>query len=207
MSLQAHGRRGITNILKEPGFQTTSSFRLPASGTYALALDTSDFRHEMTAAEFDKYMEEEGLAAAQAAWARSPVKGRKVREAFRRHAKALVKAGGGAAANDGPVTRRLGQRLEIVPAANPYTLRAGQSLPATIWFRGRPLAGALVTLGDLDRPKEPLLTARSNSAGRVSFRMPASGRWMMNVVWSVPSTVKGTDFETSFSSLTFAAAQ
>jgi hypothetical protein len=34
--------------------------------------------------------------------------------------------------------------------------------------------------------------------------MPATGRWMMNVVWSVPSRTKGTDYETSFSSLTFA---
>jgi uncharacterized GH25 family protein len=101
--------------------------------------------------------------------------------------------------------QRLGQQLEIVPAANPLMLRGGDTLRATIWFAGRPLAGALVTLGSLDRPKDALLPLRSNAAGNVEFRMPASGRWMVNVVWSIPSRRPGTDFETSFSSLTFAA--
>lgn len=105
---------------------------------------------------------------------------------------------------DGPVTKRIGQRLEIVPAANPFRLRAGASLPAAVWFRGKPLSNALVTLGDLDRPKDPLVAVRSNASGRVSFRLPRPGRWMMNVVWSVPSAAASSDFQTSFSSLTFA---
>jgi uncharacterized GH25 family protein len=72
-----------------------------------------------------------------------------------------------------------------------------------IWFKDKPLAGALVTLGDLDRPKDQQLSMRSDAGGKVDFRLPRAGRWMMNVVWSVPSTAASTDFQTSFSSLTF----
>jgi uncharacterized GH25 family protein len=62
----------------------------------------------------------------------------------------------------------------------------------------------MVILADLDRPKDRQLSMRTDASGRVSFRLPRAGRWMMNVVWSVPSTAASADFQTSFSSLTFA---
>ncbi|HEY0164518.1 MAG TPA: DUF4198 domain-containing protein [Sphingomicrobium sp.] len=203
LSMRDHGPRGVTNLLSVGEFQQRSALRYATAGTHVIALATGEFRNDMTPAEFPAYMEEEGLAAAQAAWKRAPVRLGKVREAYRRYAKALVQVGGSPA--PGASTQRLGQQLEIVPAANPVMLRGGDRLRATIWFAGRPLAGALVTLGSLDRPKDALVPRRSNAAGKVEFRMPSSGRWMVNVVWGVPSNRPGTDFETSFSSLTFAA--
>lgn len=203
-SMKARGHHGTTDLLKVRGFRAATGVTLARPGTYLLSLDTGDFRNQMSPKDFAAYLDEEGLAGAKAAWRQAPVTSRKVRELYRRHAKALVKVGTGAHALEGPVSRRIGQRLEIVPGANPYRLRAGSSLPATIWFRDKPLAGALVTLGDLDRPKDPLVAVRSDAAGKVSFRLPRPGRWMMNVVWSVPSSAASTDFQTSFSSLTFA---
>ena len=203
LSMRDHGPRGMTNLLNVREFRERSALRYATRGTHVIALSTGEFRNDMTPAEFPAYMEEEGLTAAQAAWKRAPVRSGKVREAYRRYAKALVQIGG--SPTRGAATRHIGQQLEIVPAANPLMLRAGDPLRATIWFAGRPRPGALVTLGSLDRPKDALVPVRSDSAGNVSFRMPASGRWMVNVVWGVPSKRAGTDFETSFSSLTFAA--
>jgi uncharacterized GH25 family protein len=203
LSMRDHGPRGTTNLLTVKEFGQRGALRWATPGTHVITLGSGDFRNDMSPSEFPAYMEEEGLAAAQAAWKRAPVRSGNVREAYRRYAKALVQVG--PTPTLGPATRRLGQQLEIVPAVNPLMLRAGDPLRATIWFAGRPLAGALVTLGSLDRPKDALLPVRSNAAGNVAFRMPASGRWMVNVVWSVPSRRTGTDFETSFSSLTFAA--
>jgi uncharacterized GH25 family protein len=203
LSIRDHGPRGVTNLLSVREFRQRSALRYATPGTHVIALATGEFRNDMTPVEFPAYMEEEGLAAAQAAWKRAPVRSGKVREAYRRYAKALIQVG--RSPTRGAPMQRLGQQLEIVPAANPLMLRGGDTLRATIWFAGRPLAGALVTLGSLDRPKDALLPLRSNAAGNVEFRMPASGRWMVNVVWSIPSRRPGTDFETSFSSLTFAA--
>jgi uncharacterized GH25 family protein len=202
-AIRDYGPRGATDLLTVKEFRKGSAVRYATPGTHVIALATGDFRHSMTVAEFPAYMEEEGLAAAQAAWKRAPVRSGKVREIYRRYAKALVQVGG--PATRGAATRRIGQQLEIVPAANPLMLRAGEPMRATIWFAGAPLTGALVTLGSLDRPKDPLVSVRSDTNGRVSFPMPASGRWMVNVVWGVPSKRPATDFETSFSSLTFAA--
>lgn len=200
-SMTASSAGGKADLLKTKAFNPAAGISLRTAGTTVIALDTADFHHAMTPAEFSAYMEEEGLAGAKAALARRPIQGRKIREAYRRHAKALVQVGGSAA---GPATTRLGQRLEIVPAVNPYKLRPGDRLPAAIWYRGRPLSDARVTLGDLDRPKDPLIRARSDKNGKVEFALPRAGRWMMNVVWSAPAPAGRSDFLTSFSSLTFA---
>lgn len=57
---------------------------------------------------------------------------------------------------------------------------------------------------NLDADEKPFATAVTNQAGHARFRVPASGQWLLNVVWSEP--VRGdakVDFDTTFSSLTF----
>jgi uncharacterized GH25 family protein len=202
-SMKLRSPVGTTDLLKASA-NSAAGVMLRTPGTYLLSLETGDFRHQMSPKKFSAYLAEESLAGAEAAWRRAPTAARPVRESYRRHAKALVRVGDGPQALAGPATQRIGQRLEIVPGANPYRLRAGSSLPATVWFQDKPLPGALVILADLDRPKDRHLSMRTDASGRVSFRLPRAGRWMMNVVWSVPSTAASADFQTSFSSLTFA---
>lgn len=204
LSMKLRSGVGTTDLLGSRATSSAAEVMLRAPGTYLLSLDTGDFRNQMNAKDFRAYLTEEGLAGAQAAWRRAPIASRRVRESYRRHTKALMRVGNGPQALAGPATQRIGQRLEIVPGTNPYRLSAGSSLPARVWFQNKPLAGALVTLADLDRPKDPRLSLRTDASGRVSFRLPRTGRWMMNVVWSVPSTAASADFQTSFSSLTFA---
>lgn len=206
VGMQDVGPGGARNLLRQPAFNPERGISLPSAGTHLISLDTGDFENHAEPKAFESYLEEEGLTGALAAWRSAPIRGRKVREAYRRHAKSLIRVGSGARSVVGRATARLGQRLEIVPSSNPYRLRAGERMRATIWFRGSPLSGALVTLGSLDRPTDEMLSARSDARGRVSFSAPATGRWMMNVVWSERSTSPATDFTTSFSSLTFAAA-
>jgi uncharacterized GH25 family protein len=203
-SLKGHSRKGAVDFLRDSDFDPSSGLRLQGTGTHVLALETAGFLNEMEGAAFAEYLKEEGLAAAESHWTRSPITGRDVREIYRRHAKALVRVGTGRGSLSGPADRRLGFELEIVPAVNPYALAAGERLPAQIWYKGRPLEGALVTLGSLDRPTDPLIRTTSDSSGMVSFLAPGAGRWMMNVVWGLPSDAAQTDFETSFSSMTFA---
>ena len=203
-SMKVRSKAGTTDLLGSGVAGAAAGVMLQAPGTHLFSLDTSDFRNRMSPKKFSAYLAEESLTGAQAAWRRAPIASRQVRESYRRHAKALVRVGSGPQALAGPATQRIGQRLEIVPEVNPFGLVAGSSLPAKVWFRDRPLKGALVTLTDLDRPKDSPLSMLTDAGGRVSFRLPRPGRWMMNVVWSVPSTAASADFQTSFSSLTFA---
>ncbi len=49
-----------------------------------------------------------------------------------------------------------------------------------------------------------MATAITDREGRATFRVPATGNWLVNVLWSEP--VRGdpdVQFDTTFSSLTF----
>jgi len=82
--------------------------------------------------------------------------------------------------------------------------RAGETLPVRVLYDGKPLPGALITLGSLDRPKEPNTPLRTDASGEAGFTMPASGKWLLNVVWGVPAPQPAeADYKTTFSSLSF----
>jgi uncharacterized GH25 family protein len=73
-----------------------------------------------------------------------------------------------------------------------------------VFYEGQPLAGALVKFTDLERDAVPVETHVTDPSGRASFKMPARGSWLLNVIWTKPQTSsRDTDFETIFSSLTF----
>lgn len=69
---------------------------------------------------------------------------------------------------------------------------------------GKPLAGATIKLADLGHDTV-VATQVTDAAGRARFVMPGRGAWRLAVVWTKPlPTAAETDFETVFSSLTFA---
>jgi uncharacterized GH25 family protein len=77
-------------------------------------------------------------------------------------------------------------------------------LPVQVFFKGRPLAGALVKLTNLEFDVRPVATHLTDSSGRAQFEVPRTGDWLINVIWTQP--IKGNpnaDFETTFSSLSF----
>lgn len=203
-SMKLAGPTGATDLLKLDSFNRTAGLAVKSAGTYLLSLAAGDFRHVMSPKNFESHLAKEGLTAAEQAWRQKPVAGRSVRESYDRYAKSLLLVGSGMEALEGPATQRLGQKLEIVPSTNPYGLRTGDRMSASVWFDGQPLAGAKVRLTNLDRPKDEPFTARTGADGSVSYPIPSAGRWMLNTVWSVPSSAASSDFETSFSSLTFA---
>jgi len=125
-------------------------------------------------------------------------------ENYSRRAKAIVQVGSQSAGSQSQVTRALGLPLEIVPDVSPYAVPKPSVFPVHVLFGGRPLAGALVKLTNLEHDAEPVETHLTDKDGRTSFAMPGSGEWLVNVIWSQPlPSTRETDFETIFSSLSF----
>jgi uncharacterized GH25 family protein len=167
-------------------------------------LQTDDAaRSFLPALRFNDYVEAEGLTPAlvlREATRRMDADGA---ERYSRVAKALLQIGPPAGGVD-PVTQPAGLPLEIVPEVNPYAEPRPAELPIRVYYDGRPLAGALVKLTDLDQDAAPLAQLRTDADGRARFAMPGSGRWLLNVVWTRPSPrEEETDFDTCFSSLSF----
>jgi uncharacterized GH25 family protein len=179
--------------------------RLPAPGPYVLALETDDrAESHLPAIRYNDYLKVEGLTPALALRARAHRSGADGSENYGRRAKAILQVGAPGTGSQAQVTRPLGFSLEIVPDVSPYALPRPATLPVHVIFEGRPLVGGLVKLTNLDHDWAPLESHVTDRAGRASFIMPKSGNWLLNVIWTKPlPRSRATDFETTFSSLSF----
>jgi uncharacterized GH25 family protein len=176
-----------------------------SEGAYVLVLQTDDkAESHLPAIRFNDYLRAEGLTPALEIRERTQRTDADGSESYRRVAKAVVQIGSGGSASDAQVTRPIGLPLEIVPEINPYATPRAGTLPVRVVYEHHALAGALVKLTDLARDAEPFETRLTDVDGRAEFTLPASGAWLLNVVWTKPAPEGGnTDFDTVFSSLSF----
>lgn len=195
--------------------------RLVEEGTHILALESHHAFSELPAEKFNEYLALEGLTLAQQTRQAHGTGDQPGRELYSRRAKALIQVG---ARQSDQALKPIGQSLEIVPEAHPGGVHGEQArLAFRIYFHGQPLPGALVDLSPVQRSthassqhqdshrhahatsvtSQP--AQRSDAQGRVVFQLPYPGPWRVNVIWSRPlSDHAKADFETVFSSLTFA---
>jgi uncharacterized GH25 family protein len=198
---------GSTIDLRESlriGDANDSEFALRDPGGYVLLLETDYAYNRLPAQRFNDHVASEGLRLALQERRSSGRLDADGSENYARRAKALVQVG---PARDGfqlQMTRALGMELEIVPEVSPYAEPRPAMLPIRVLYRGHRLVGALVKMTNLDDDAEPFATQLTDVAGRATFRMPVSGRWLLNVVWATPLPESATaNFETQFASLTF----
>lgn len=181
----------------------------PKPGAYVLVLETDDSaQSHLPAIRFNDYLQAEGLTLALAqreVTHRMDVEGS---ENYGRRAKSIVQVGPPTAGSQAEVTKPLGLLLEIVPELSPYAVPRSATLPVHVIYEGHSLAGALVKLTNLEHDAAPQEMHLTDRAGRAIFTMPATGSWLLNVVWTKPlPRSRDTDFETVFSSLSFGFAQ
>ncbi|MFI4964119.1 MAG: DUF4198 domain-containing protein [Caulobacterales bacterium] len=177
------------------------TFRAP--GTHVLVLQTSYAESVLPSIRFNDYLKQEGLTPALELRARTRTQDQPGREMYSRRAKALVQVGPPSAKPQPWVTRPVGLSLEIVPEINPYAVGAGVDLPVYVLWNGKRLPGAMVMLNNLAFDGRPLETFVTDANGHAVFRVPRTGSWQLNVLWTQP--IKGNpraDFDTTFSSLT-----
>jgi hypothetical protein len=155
----------------------------------------------LDADRFEEYLRDEGLEWVIAERARRGESGRPSRELFSRAAKALVQVGG--SGTSAGCDRPLGLALELVPEKNPYALRRGEDLPVRLLWRGKPLAGALVSALPYESP-EAKQSLRSDRDGRVRFRGIGPGVWLLKAVQMVRvADDPNADWRSVWASLTF----
>ncbi len=175
---------------------------------------------ELEPEAFDRYLAEEGLDYARAAWSRRQEAG-PVRERYARCPRTWIQgtvatSGNATGATAGArITRPTGLAYELVPLSDPA---AGGTVTLRALFRGRPLAGALVRawnrpLLDGIRPADAVnrdsvgasARGRTDRNGLVRLRVAEPGEWMVASVHMTPSTDRAAaDWESWWASLTFA---
>lgn len=221
----AVGPEGERSIPGRAGIDPAGFVRFTTPGTHVLGFRSNNAFTEMEPDRFKRHLQEKGLDAILArlggpAGLAGPDRlagpdglaapgrpGRKVREAYSRCSKSLIRVGDAAghgrdAAGLGG-DRPLGFTLEIISESDPYDSAAGTELAFRIVHEGRPLEGALVTAARRGAPGEPL-SARTDADGRVSFRLGEAGTWLIACV-HMAEAPKGVDaaWESLWASLTF----
>ena len=182
-----------------------ADFRLKKPGTYVLLLQTDDHaQSHLPSIRFNDYLKVEGLTPALEQRARLHLMDADGSERYSRCAKSIVQVGPLGAGSQSQVTKPMGLPLEIVPEVSPYGVPRSGTLPVRVIYAGRPLAGALVKLTNLEHDASPLEVILTDHEGRATFTVPGSGRWLLNVIWTKPLPAsEEADFETVFSSLSF----
>lgn len=196
----AAGPTGELPVVGLDGADPAGVVRLPAPGGYVVAYGSDRAFTEIPLAEFERYAREKGLERIVAARGAVPARAGKVREAYSRHAKALVRV---ATEDVGVFDRPTGLRLELVAESLPENADGAALSSFRLLYEGEPLAGALV-IAAKPGTAEPEQMARTGVDGRASFQLRSPGMWRLAAVHLVvPPRRLDADWESLWASLTF----
>lgn len=180
---------------------------LRTAGTHLLVFDSQPRRLELSADKFHAYLHDEGLDFIKALREEAGTADTPGRERFRRHVKTLIQVGPQARSNspaDTTFAMRTGQRLEVMPLNNPLTMAVGSALGIQVLLEGQPLAGALVKAWHKHAGQTLLIRSTTSSAGKVTFKLPYRGAWMVSVVHMLPANdTPEVDWDSLWGNLSF----
>ena len=168
-----------------------------------VAYQTNFAAIEMESEKFEAYLRDEGLDEARAERARRGATG-PARELYARCCKTWI------AGSDLARARAvLGLKHEIVPLGDPVH---EARLRVRVLFDGKPRAGALVRAwhtSDMHHAADrdsvgPAGEARTGADGVATLDVNRPGEWLVSTVHMLPSTLRHADWESYWSSFTFA---
>lgn len=190
---------GNTPLIGRPGADPAGSAVVAAPGLQWIGYQSYAYPMTIEAQKFEAYLKEEGLDRVIAVRAKKGQSAAPGREQFYRCAKSLLNVPGAAGAVDVP----LGFTLELVPRKNPYALRAGDALPLSLTYRGKPIANVLVVAISKKAPNKPV-RARTDARGHVSLPLRERGFWLVKAVHMEAAPAdSGVDWESWWASVTF----
>ncbi len=205
--LELHAGKQLTADFPglKDGAKPAFAFAAPKAGTAVLRVDRDWAGLTMKPDKFAAYLKEEGFDHVLKARAAAGEAGADGRERYRRYLKTVVQVGPD---GDDTPTRPLGQRFEITPAKNPFALKAGDELPVTVTFDGKPLAGARVAAWHRDGDQLTAATATTAADGTAALKLTRSGPWVVRAVHMRRVAEKNpdppADWESFWAAVTFA---
>jgi len=159
-------------------------------GDLVIAVQTKPKFIELSAAEFEEYLQDERATDALAAWrARAdPVPHRSSdgppssgREMYTKHAKTFVDVDGPTKIPGYSTSLKMMQYiLDLMPQSNPGQWKSGEEVTVQVLFEGRPASGFRVAGGhDGLPPHTYVVEAVTDTHGMAKFRFPRAGLWFL----------------------------
>ena len=194
----AIGPDGEQPVSGNLGDEPAGTITIKAPGLYTVGYFSKKFDVKFDSfPKFKEYLEQEGLERHLVLAQFRAGSGGTIKEIYSRCAKSLV---AGPRAENDSVQRRIGCPLELFPETNPYLQN---DLQLRLLYQDKPLEGALVVAFNKAEPLAKL-KARTDRDGRVSFKLPRTGAWLVTSVHMISAArFVRADWESFWASLTF----
>ncbi len=173
----------------------------PTQGTMILSVETVPNFISLDPKKFVDYLTEEGLRHVIDWRAQHSESNKPSRERYSKFAKALIVSG----TADDFYKHSLGFPIEIIPEANPATIRPGAGLPVRVLFHGKPAVALQLESAWSDGKKaKTTVIGRTDQNGRIRVPITGAGKWRLHsLLMERCSDPAAADWESYWASFTF----
>jgi hypothetical protein len=198
----AGGRIALARDAWRPQGDTTwLTLTTGAPGTYVVGASLVPREIALPAEQFNAYLSEDGIPDVLAARTRDGELAKNARERYQKHVKAILQVGDERSA---AFTAVFGYPAEIVPLANPYRLRIGDTLAVRALVDGKSVTNQLVIAGgERDGQAIEEVRTRSDAQGIARFAIRGPGKWYIKFIHMVAVPGDSVNYESKWATLTF----
>lgn len=200
--LELHQQDRSENL--KPSVKTTGKdnleIPLPHEGTSLIALETTPTQSIQPADQFNQYIKAEGLDDAYYAREQAKALASPAVERSTRYIKLALQVG---EKKDDISMKALGFPLEIIPQANPYTIKKGQPLKFTIHWKGKPWFGTRVKVWNREDSRTTIQNVYTGKDGSIEMIVSNTGPWMISTVMMEPAREPGVQWQSYQSTFIF----
>lgn len=185
------------------GDTTVLRLRTGEPGTYVVGASLLPRSLALSADDFNRYLESDGIPDVLEARRRDRELARPARERYSKHVKAILQVGD---RQSGHFDATLGYPAELTPLANPYTMAPGETLMVRATVDGEPVSDQLVLVGgrDLKGQVIPEQESRTDAEGVARIAIDREGQWYVKFIHMVRvDSEPDLDYESKWATLTF----
>ena len=186
---------------------TYLQFMTGGEGTYLAGISTAPKNIELSAEDFNGYLEHDGVLDVLAQRKREGILDQSAVEKYAKHVKCLIQVGDQTSSEYNKV---LNYPIEFVLNNNPYTLTAGDEVEFTLLRNGKPLGDQLVYFGHrngteeiVDEHVHDTTYLRIDSDGKGKVKLTEAGHWYLRTIYMEKSAETGLDYESNWATITF----
>jgi uncharacterized GH25 family protein len=195
------GPIGQSVMWRNEGMTTVMDVKTGGSGTYLAGVSTKPREIDLKAAEFNDYLQHDGIPDILTERKKNDELKKDVRERYSKHVRAVFQVGNKLSDD---YKRQLNYPAEIIPQQNPYALKVGDSLSVLCTVEGQPVANQFVMAGWESRDGTlHLLDARTDATGLAIFNLTGAGKWYLKFIHMTALSQPDLNYESKWASLTF----
>ncbi len=171
------------------------------AGNYIVGLSTMWRENSLPAKEFNEYLVGEGIPDILEDRKRDKELETDGRYRYSKYVKTILQVGNKQSDTYKTV---LGYAVEMIPQANPYKLKKGNTIEILCLKDGKPLAGQTVLTGyELGGRLAAEKSVRSDAKGIIKIKLDGAGKWYAKFINMVKVDDPKLNYESKWATLTF----